>query len=163
MVTNNKKPIVGSLLDRLIDDAPEQSHESVKSRGQFLASLYSSVRRDLENLLNTRQYFLNHPKEYTELTKSLIDYGIPDFMSGRLDVEILQSNFCEKLTTIIRRYEPRFKEVVVKLVSNPKEKDRTLRMRIEGLLYAEPMPESIVFDSVLEPETLSFSIVNTDY
>ena len=48
------QPLVPSVLDRLLDDEPQNTHETPKSRNQVLRDLKQSVRRDLENLLNTR-------------------------------------------------------------------------------------------------------------
>jgi type VI secretion system protein ImpF len=36
--------------------------------------------------------------------------------------------------------------------------DRTLRFRIDALLYAEPAPEPVVFDSQLEPSSATIEI-----
>ena len=37
--------------------------------------------------------------------------------------------------------------------------DRTLRFRVEALMYAEPAPERVSFDSMLDPTSQSFSVV----
>ncbi len=160
---SNKQGVISSILDKLIDDAPDNVHESVKARHQQLIELYQSVRRDLENLLNTRVSGLNWPPEWQELNISLIAYGLSDFMSDSLMALPTQTEFCEKLAGIIQRFDPRFKSVQVKLLQAKDKADRTLRMRIEGLLYAEPVPEPIVFDSVLEPETNYFSVTENSY
>ena len=55
-------------------------------------------------------------------------------------------------------FEPRFKEVKVAYVENKDQKDRTLRFRIDAMLYADPTPEVIVFDSVLEPISRTVSL-----
>jgi len=58
----------------------------------------------------------------------------------------------------IRRFEPRFKMVKVTLVAeNPA--DRSLRFHIDALMYAEPAPERVSFDSLLDPSSQSFSVV----
>ena len=41
---------------------------------------------------------------------------------------------------MIRKFEPRFKSVRVKLLDNTDPTDRALRLRIDALLYAEPAP-----------------------
>ena len=48
------QPLVPSVLDRLLDDNPGAKSEPPQSRHQVLRDLKQSVRRDLENLLNTR-------------------------------------------------------------------------------------------------------------
>jgi type VI secretion system protein ImpF len=159
---NLKQPVLASLLDRLIDETPNRrTASSSRSRAQQLTILCQSVRRDLEKLLNTRQRCISWPDEWTALNTSLVDYGIADFMGSGLDTEAAQQAFCIKLTEIIQRYDPRFKEIEV-LLSNTEEEviTRTLRLRIKGLLHAEPVPEPIILDSILEPDSRTFTVVD---
>ena len=51
---SEQQPLVPSVLDRLMDCEPDNPREAPKSRHQILRELKQSVRRDLENLLNTR-------------------------------------------------------------------------------------------------------------
>ena len=69
-----------------------------------------------------------------------------------------RNNFCRFLETTIQKFEPRFKKVDVSHVGNVDENDRTLRFRIEAVLHAEPLPETIIFNSILEPVTRSVKI-----
>jgi type VI secretion system protein ImpF len=114
-----------SFLDRLIDVKSNENHMSIK--------------RDLENLLNTRVSFLSWNSEWTALNKSLVSYGSP----------IFTYNICEKIRDLILRNDPRFKDVTVTLLNKIKDKNHILYLRIEGLLYAEPVPEPIIFDSII--------------
>ena len=43
------------LLDRLMDDAPDQERDRVLSNAEVLEALRASVRRDLQSLLNARR------------------------------------------------------------------------------------------------------------
>ena len=158
---NLKQPVLASLLDRLIDETPERQTEvSSRSRAQQLAVLFQSVQRDLENLLNTRRRCISWPPEWQALDTSLVNYGIADFMGTELEKETARQNFCLQITDIIRRYDPRFKEIQV-FLSHAGEEPRTrfLRLHIKGLLYAEPVPEPIILDSILEPETRTFTVL----
>lgn len=155
------QPLVPSVLDRLIDDEPDTNREPPKSRTQVLRELRVSVRRDLENLLNTRQRVVSPPAGLSELQKSLVNYGIPDFK----DLTMTSTRGREKLRAlienVIRTYEPRFKTVRVELIENSEPLDRTVRFRVDALLYAEPAPEPVVFDSALEPTTGSVEVSTT--
>ena len=72
--------LLPSVLDRLLDDRPGVASEPVASRAQNLRALKKSVARDLEALLNTRQEALEPlPEEFTELGRSILTYGLPDF------------------------------------------------------------------------------------
>ncbi len=46
----------------------------------------------------------------------------------------------------------------MQLLDNADPHDRSLRFRIDALLQAEPAPEPIAFDSVLEPVSRSVEI-----
>ncbi len=155
---SKKQAVISSLLDKLVDEDPEKKHETNKSHHQQLTAFYQSVRRDLESLLNTRSPRLQWPDHWQELNTSLAAYGVPDFMSGVSLTAESQNKFCKNLASIIQRFDPRFKNVQVQLLPLDEKQNRTLRLRIEGFLYAEPAPEPVVFDSMLEPELSYFSI-----
>lgn len=157
---SNKQPVLISLLDKLIDEAPEQLTERPPTPSKQLSMLYESVRRDLENLLNTRQRSLSWPKELSEISASLYAYGVPDFMNYYTEDQVALTVFCQAITDLIKQFEPRFKEVNVTIIQNANH-SQLLRLRIDGLLYAEPQPEPIVLDSVLEPESQTFIFTET--
>ena len=155
--------LLPSVLDRLIDEDPHTRAETERSRAQMLRDLKQSVRRDLENLLNTRISLFPIPEPLPEhwqhLERSLINYGVPDFggvaMGARSQREFLR----RRVEATIRIFESRFKEVQVQLSDNRDDpRDRTIRFRIDGLLHAEPTPEPVVFDSQLQPSSGDFRV-----
>jgi len=150
--------LVPSVLDRLLDGDPEVSREAPMSRNQVLRELKLSVRRDLENLLNTRWRFTNWPPNLDDLDVSLVNYGIPDFTGVAMSSASSREQLRGVVEQVIRKFEPRFKSVKVKLLENADETDRSLRLRIDALLYAEPAPEPVVFDSHLEPVSGNFAV-----
>jgi type VI secretion system protein ImpF len=152
------QPLLPSVLDRLLDDNPGVSRDVDRSRHQVLTELKQAVRRDLENLLNTRRRCLAPPPHLKELEQSLVAYGIPDFTGANMGAAETREQFRRMLETVIRTYEPRFKTVKVFLLDNVEPLDRTLRFRIDGLLYAEPAPEAVVFGTSLEPVTGSVQV-----
>lgn len=154
--------LVTSVLDRLIDEQPDLSHEPEKDRHQVIAELRRSVRRDLENLLNTRRQPVSWPAELTELTHSLVSYGIPDISGEDLGAPSKRRKFLKQVEDIIRNFEPRFQSVRVIEAENADAIDRTLRFRIDAVLYAYPVPEPIVFDSALETSSKTFRISSGD-
>jgi len=152
------QPLLPSILDRLLDDHPDVSRESVASQSQVLRDLHVSVRRDLENLLNTRCRSRSWPKELTELQRSCVSYGIPDLSGADLGNSNARRAFLRNLENTIRLFEPRFKSVRVVPIENSDFTDRTLRFRINAMLHAYPAPEPIQFDSALEPGTRNFEV-----
>ena len=153
-----EQPLIPSVLDRLLDDAPEAESEPPAGRNQVLRELVQAVRRDLENLLNTRTRRLSWPPELKELKQSLVQYGIPDFAGADLGSARGREEFCRVVQAVIRQHEPRFKAVKVQLLDNVEPLDRTLRFRIDALLHADPAPEPVVFSSSLKPATGAFEV-----
>jgi type VI secretion system protein ImpF len=150
--------LVPSVLDRLLDEAPENPREPVKSRNQVLRELKQSVCRDLQDLLNTRWRCTEWPADLEDVEASLVNYGIPDFAGAHMGSQDSRDQLRRLVEQVIRKFEPRFKTVQVRLVGNTDPADRTLRLRIDALLYAEPAPEPVVFDSQLEPISGSFAV-----
>lgn len=155
---DKERNLRASVLDRLFDDEPNVSVDSERSRQRKLKDLRNSVRRDLESLLNARYRVVSPPEEYCELSTSLLNYGLPDLATvNMLDVSKRQE-FTRNIENIIRTYEPRFKSVKVSYIDNARKADRTLRFRIDAIMYADPAPEVVVFDSILEPVLRSVTV-----
>ncbi len=152
------QPLVPSVLDRLLDEDPGTSRDAPRTRFQVLRELKQSVRRDIENLLNTRCRAVPFPGNLTDLEVSVVNYGLPDFIGANMGAAEMREQFCQVIEKVIRTYEPRFKSVQVKQLGNADESDRTLRFRIDALLYADPAPEPVTFDSAVEPGTGSFEV-----
>jgi type VI secretion system protein ImpF len=152
------QPLVPSLLDRLIDEQPDREIETPASQNQILSELRQTIRRDLENLLNTRRPYFSMPEQYPELERSVVNYGIPDLIGLDMESAKIRNDFLKEVEEVIRYFEPRFLEVKVISNSASYKTDRTLKFRIEGQVQAYPAPEPIVFDSELEPSLGQFSI-----
>jgi type VI secretion system protein ImpF len=150
--------LVPSILDRLLDDQPDVSREAPRPRHQVVAELRQSIRRDLEHLLNTRWRCTAWPPSLDELEVSLVNYGIPDFTGANLGSSAERERFRRIVETTLRRFEPRFKTVRVRLVDDDDRLDRVLHFRIDAVVDADPAPEAVVFDTSLEPTSGSFVI-----
>ncbi len=141
------------LLDRLIDDAPDQERDPAISVVDLMVALRVSVRRDLEALLNARRRWRSWPKHMTQLATSPLGYGIPDFASGAFNDARRRDELRIEIEDAIRRFEPRFLSVRVHLVDTKERLETTLRLRIEAVMHAEPAPEAVTFDTVVDPTT----------
>lgn len=158
MRNDQKKEFRASILDRLLDDEPQTQTDIDKSRHQQLRELRDSVRRDLQNLLNTRHRMISPPEEYSHLEISLLNYGLPDLAAINIaDLEKKRS-FTRLLEKILSDFEPRFKTVKVQHITNTNTTDRTLKFRIDATLYADPAPEIVVFDSMLDPVSRTVNV-----
>jgi type VI secretion system protein ImpF len=150
--------LVPSVLDRLIDDEPTSRVDPPRNDFQIVRGLKAGVRRDLENLLNTRWRCVGWPKDLAELELSLVNYGIPDFTGANLGSTGSREDFVRVIHETIRRFEPRLRRVHVELMDNEDSEDRTMRFRIDAVLMADPEPLAVVFDSTLEPSSGTFQI-----
>ena len=155
---DKKKQLRPSIIDRLFDDEPENKNEIDHGKHHRLKQLRNSVRRDLENLMNTRYRVVEAGEQYNELEKSLINYGLPDLATINISDLDKRKEFTLKMEKILKEFEPRFKNVNVSYLNNNDNTDRTLRFRIDATLYADPSPEVVIFDSILEPVTRNISI-----
>jgi len=135
-----------SILDRLIDNEPGVSREPVQNRLADYRQLMASVRRDLENLLNTKNFVSSLAGQYKELQNSLFVYGLPDFTAQNPKSPSVRDQLRQEVEMAISRFEPRITNVMV--ISETDAHDyRTLGFRITGLLMVDPMPEPITFDT----------------
>ena len=146
---DNEVRITPSVLDRLLDDRPEEKLEAPASRQANLRILKQSVKRDLEWLLNTRSNATEIPEDLPELNRSLASFGIPDFSSWNVNGAGDQEQLRRTIEDAVTRFEPRLEGVQV-TIETMSELDRTVRFRIDARLRVEPAPEPVTFDSVLQ-------------
>ncbi len=148
--------LLASVYDRLIDLDGDSS--APKSRSQILFELKQSVRRDLQNLLNTRWKCVHWPPGYEELELSLVNYGIPDFTGVNMGGYEEQTRLIQIVERAVGFFEPRFQRFSIEQVSSRVDYDRTLRFKIEGLLRAEPSPEPVSYDTQLNVNSAEFEV-----
>jgi type VI secretion system protein ImpF len=149
----NSQGLMPSMVDRLID--PESGGTSAR-RGYGLEQMVEVVRRDLEDLLNTRQSFSNIPPEFDYLRKSVLAYGLPDFTSMSASTNEERGKLGAIIERIVEQHEPRLKSVRALLVKSETDA-RSVRFHIEARLRVEPSPE-VGFETTLELTTGHASI-----
>ncbi len=154
----DQRPGLPSVLDRLLDDDPGSYGEKPMTLEKLGSALRNAVRRDLEDLLNTRRRPFDLPEGLEELERSSFEYGIPDFSGANLTSAERRRRYLRGIEDIIRRHEPRLSAVRVLPVEERNASYRTLHFRIEAVLRAEPAPESVLYDSHVDILTRSFRI-----
>ncbi len=135
----------GSLLDRLVE--PSSRRDATPT----LAQLRDGLRRDCENLLNTRRRFIGWPAEFEELERSLLAYGLGDFTHEALGSPVFRQEFGEQVTLVLQRLEPRIAVQEVRLLDNTDALDRRLRFRITGEVRFGEERHGVSFDSFIDP------------
>ncbi|MFT7287921.1 MAG: type VI secretion system protein ImpF [Halieaceae bacterium] len=141
-----KKDIRPSLLDRLTN----ADNFKEGSRYYSINELRHSVQTDLQYLLNTRVRFLSPDEECAETQDTIVNFGLPDITTQSLVSEQGRRQFASWMERSIRRFEPRFKDVTVN-VGGQFEKEEGLAFRIDAVLFADPAPEDVAFDSTIDP------------
>lgn len=150
--------VLPSILDRLLDDDPDQPLDPPRSADQLHRALRDAIRRDVEAFFNTRRSAVPMLEEFEDLEGTILDYGVPDFVGKNLASPRRRQEFLRELEALLRRHEPRFKTLSVVPLGNADTAQRSLRFRIDAVVFAEPAPENLQFNSRLEPISRSFSV-----
>ncbi len=138
-----------SLLDRLVDQELSLRTDPPQGRAQSLRQLKTSLRRDIEWLLNTRRSIEAPGDTSLEIERSLFNYGLPDIASLGVHSIQDQKRLLWMIESTIANFEPRIQgaRVTMEPVTGTA---RILRFQIQGLLRIDPAPERVTFDTVLE-------------
>lgn len=155
---NSQQPLLPSLLDRLIDEEPDQSSEPLWRGSYRLDELREHVRRDLEHLLNTRHGRLDLVTKSPELAISTLTFGLPDFtgiIGGGLENREHLRSAVEKA---VRDFEPRLTNLVVVIRDPENEFDRNIRLTIQAVLWVDPIVELVTFDTTVEASSCTCEV-----
>jgi type VI secretion system protein ImpF len=137
--------LVPSILDRLI--APD-ADGSAWRRGFGLEQVRDAVRRDLEDLLNTHRSHADLPPGFEELENSVFTYGMPD-PSSLSSMADKQGEIARTIATLVARFEPRLRDIDVRVMEQPDIHHRRIRFQIEAKFRIEPFSD-VEFETVLE-------------
>ncbi len=157
------KKLLAPVLDRLIDTSENFNQRQAQIQPHHvIRQLRESVRRDMEDLLNTRIRCISPPVIYSAeksiLDNSLLNYGLPDLATVNLVSEKHRLDFCRQIERTIQRFEPRIKSVKVSSNTGVDREDPTIRFKVEAVLHCNPAPELIVFDSAMNPITQTINV-----
>jgi type VI secretion system protein ImpF len=130
------------LFDRLTDLDPRASVEPRPLRTLTYKELLASVRREVEDLLNTRCPFPAY--EVEGRPRSTIDYGVPDFSGLSPQSREDQKQVARHIAAAIEVFEPRLRDVYVE-VERYDPGDGALHLQIHALLLLDRVTEPISF------------------
>src|SRR5438105_9261786 len=151
MARGDDVTVTQSVLDRLIDREPNLASDPATTRAQSVRQLKASLRRDLEWLLNTRRNAEEAAAALAEVTRSLHNFGLPDF--SRFGDSIRDRNqLMLELESTVALFEPRLRDIRVTVLDAPASSrgTRLVHFQIEGMLQMDPTPEQVSFDTVLQ-------------
>lgn len=146
-----------SLLDRLIDQEPGVSSEPVQYRLGSFSQAKAAVGRDLENLLNSKNFVGALPAALKQCAASVLAYGLPDFTSTNPRNPAVKVKLRQEMERAIRLFEPRLRNVTVR-VEDSDSNVRSLKFRISALLVIDPLTEPVRFDTVFDVNRGEYTI-----
>jgi type VI secretion system protein ImpF len=153
MPIDDKTELVPTILDRL---APlDEGRGELGSRREV--TVEESIARDLEVLLNTRREEFLVPPEFEQTATSIVNFGIPDpAKCGSLRFGPEQAKLCRWIEEAIRNFEPRLRNVAVRVV----DRDNVapiLRFRVEA--KAEYISEKLAFELGLKRDSGQLAVL----
>ncbi|MDP9592330.1 type VI secretion system baseplate subunit TssE [Shinella oryzae] len=147
-----------SVFDRLIDPSPDLSNDPLESAAQRFSRLKEIFRRDLEAILNTRRWVHTTPKPLGELSDSLLNYGVSDFIGASVITTGERERMALAIEETIARTEPRFHDVHVEVLEPADGIERVLHMRICAVVTLSEGARPLTFETALDPSTRHFSV-----
>jgi type VI secretion system protein ImpF len=153
-----KSSLLPSILDRLIEPQGEEPVD-LSMRGQSVRELEEAVRRDLQDLLNTRRTTVDPYPDDSEISRSLLTFGLPELSDFNPTVPDQRRTLQAIIEQTIRQFEPRLMDVRVTSITVDKATGRGMRMCVEALLRVSPAPLPITFDTVVKPGTGEWQVV----
>lgn len=150
---DSKQGLKPSILDRLID--PESGGTAYRP-GYGVVQMLEVVRRDLEDLLNTRQTV----QGLKGLQKSIYCYGFPDLTNYNGLTPAQREEIGGLLSGIVFNHEPRLRDVQVEILE-PDERKQSVQFKINASLAVEPFSD-VAFHTVLELTTGHYSVKQTE-
>lgn len=141
--------ILASILDRLMDDEPQNSREAVQKSVVGLEQIKAAVIRDIENLLNTKSQILQVPDAYREVQDSVFTYGMPDYTTLNPKGTSTRLELRRDIEKALAMFEPRLRDVLV-MIQPPTQEERNLRLKITATLVVDPINEPVAFDTLFD-------------
>ena len=142
------------LLDRLTADKPREQADYRYERYVSLQQYRAGVERDLEWLLNSKARLgyskgdRMAPDRIRLALGSVINFGVSPII-GLSAVRV--DDVRDRVTEAIRRFEPRIAPSSLEV--SVRKEDGELTLRIRGVLWANPLPESFDVRSRIDLES----------
>lgn len=153
-----------SLLDRLIDDDPQKTSESLDARVLTRQQLRAAVLRDLSWLFNdSRQEpevnslhvdALALWRNHDHARRSVLNYGMPAFSGvtlSSMDTLAIEHSVAEAIRNFEPRIDPATLNVEVKI--DQASHHNTLQIVIRGQMWSQPVPLELLLAADVDVET----------
>ncbi|SFG09436.1 type VI secretion system protein ImpF [Duganella sp. CF458] len=146
-----------ALLDRLVDDAPEQKQETQAGRLLGKERLRAAVLRDLAWLFNAvRPGVDTGLARYEHVQRSVLNFGLPA-MSGETASTLDLMGMERSIMQAILDFEPRIMasslQVRALALDSMLDQHNIVRIEIRGDLWAQPAPLELCLRTEVDLET----------
>lgn len=156
-----KERLQPSLLDRLTDLAPDRNEESRENRVLSFKQLKQSVLRDLSWLFNTTALAaVEDLSAFPQTSNSVLNYGIPALSGVNLS-NINAPKLQRQIKQAIIDFEPRIiaSTLKIEILANEQQMSQAaICFKIEGDLWAQPLPIRLYIRSDIDLETGEVSV-----
>ncbi len=143
-----------SLLDRLVDHAPQDTRESDDKRTLTRQALRQAILRDLSWLFNATGQGLDE-RRHPQAARSVLNYGLP-MLSGQFTSSIQRVSMEQALKTAIMQFEPRILprtlEVELSMEGSALDSHNCIALQVRGMLWAQPVPLEFLLRSRIDLE-----------
>jgi type VI secretion system lysozyme-like protein len=154
MAIEDTTELIPSILDRL---GPEDEGRGALGARRPEQWIEESIVRDLEMLLNTRREEFLVPPEFEQTAASIVNFGVPDLAKcGSLRSGSEQSKLCRWIEEAIRTFEPRLRNVAVRVVDR-ENVTPVLRFRVEA--KAEFAARRVAFELGLKRDSGQLAVL----
>ena len=151
-----------SLLDRLLDEDPSRKTEPRDNRATSTSRLREAVLRDMNWLFNATQSS-DDLSDYPEIRRSVLNYGLPA-VSGRPASSLDLTDLARALREALLFFEPRLVPHTVRVFAEPNSENshNVISFRMEGQLWAQPIPLEIYMRTDMDLESGQTRVVEAN-
>jgi type VI secretion system protein ImpF len=146
-----------ALLDRLTDDAPEQTSEPREARVVTRQRLRAAVLRDLGWLFNaTRLSEATDWESFAHAERSVLNFGLPALSgetSATLDITTLEQHIRRAIVDFEPRIDASSLRVQAFADETALEHHNQIQIEIRGNLWAQPVPIELLLHTEVDLET----------
>jgi type VI secretion system protein ImpF len=153
---NERDRLQPALLDRLLDDAPNQQTEAPAARVLTKQQLRQAVLRDLAWLLNAVRPPAIDGERVPYAAASVLNYGLPPLSGAQastLDVATLEQNVRQAVLLFEPRILPDSLRVRALEDVSALDSHNQIALEISGLLWSQPVPLEVMIRTELDLET----------
>lgn len=157
-MNTTQQKITMPLMQRLIDEHPDEQHELGMSNFISLSALQDDIKENISALLNHRLELASLNDKFSELKKSILAYGMLDFTQPEFSWHKQQQLLCQHIKQVLNHFEPRLQKVRVTVVAASQKMSRSLQLRIVGEINLKPTVKTAAYETIFDAVNVAFDV-----